>query len=107
MPVVVIADGFVSGVVPAASAKYSNVNPAVLPAVIAATVIFTEFGKHAGAGFVIFNTGFGRMVTVVVDVLPQSPFEKLYVTVYVPGVLAPISIAPVDALMDKPAGALA
>ncbi len=43
------------------------------------------------------------MVTLVVAVLEQAPFVKLYVTVYVPGVLATRSMVPVAALIDNPA----
>jgi hypothetical protein len=43
------------------------------------------------------------MVTDVVVVLEQVPFEKAYSTVYVPGVLATRLIAPVVPLRDKPA----
>ena len=48
----------------------------------------------------------GRAVIVIeaVVVLLHVPLVKLYVTVYVPGVLATRSISPVAALMTSPAG---
>ena len=49
--------------VPAASVKYVYVNPAVLPAVTAATVISTIPGAQTAAGFVMTTVGFGLIVT--------------------------------------------
>ena len=49
---------------PAASVKYVNVNPAVLPAVIAGKVMSTVPGAHIAAGFVISTVGAAFTVTV-------------------------------------------
>ncbi len=56
-------------IVPAASVKYVNVNPPVLPVVTAAAVISTVAGEQTAAGLVIVSVGSGFISTVVVVVL--------------------------------------
>ncbi len=58
-----MAFGVASAIVPAASVKYVNVRPAVLPVVTAAAVISTVAGEHTAAGFVIATVGLALIFT--------------------------------------------
>ncbi len=66
-------------IVPAASVKYVNVNPAVDPAVTAAAVISTVPGAHTAAGALVITVGAAFIVTVTAvgaEAHPQLLFQR-------------------------------
>ncbi len=58
------AFGMARVIVPAASVKYVNVNPEVLPVVTAAVVRSTVAGEHTAAGALVTTVGAAFTVTV-------------------------------------------
>ena len=60
---------------------------------------------QTAAGLCVDTIGFGLIEISVVVALLQVPFVNVYVTVYVPGVLAARLTAPVNPLIETAAGA--
>src|SRR5579863_7258892 len=77
--------------------------PPAVPVCVTVAVPVAQYGLPL---YAIVATGNAVIVIEAVVVLLHAPAVKLYVIVYVPGVLATRSISPVAALITTPAGAV-
>src|SRR5579863_847002 len=77
--------------------------PPAVPVWVTVAVPVAQYGLPL---YAIVATGNAVIVIEAVAVLLHAPAVKLYVIVYVPGVLATRSISPVAALITTPAGAV-
>src|SRR5579863_10452818 len=77
--------------------------PPAVPVCVTVAVPVAQYGLPL---YAIVATGNAAIVIEAVVILLHAPAVKLYVIVYVPGVLATRSISPVTALITTPAGAV-
>src|SRR5580698_6258289 len=75
--------------------------PPPVPVSVTVAVPVAQYGDPV---YAMVATGSAVIVMDAVVVLLHAPLVKLYVIVYVPGVLATRSISPVAALITTPAG---